>query len=46
MKDGVFRRIGTIALAVLFLAVGRIQALEPKDTGSYLDQKEYINPEL
>ncbi|MES1245137.1 MAG: endopeptidase [Acidobacteriota bacterium] len=45
-KDAVIRLVGTIALAVLFLVGGSVQALEPKDSGSYLDQKEFFKPEL
>ncbi|MEA2559798.1 MAG: hypothetical protein QOH06_1302 [Acidobacteriota bacterium] len=42
-----FRRAGALALsAMLFLAVSAAFALEPKDSGSYLDQKEFFKPEL
>ncbi|HYN22626.1 MAG TPA: endopeptidase, partial [Thermoanaerobaculia bacterium] len=40
------RRTGMIALAILFLASFAVQALEPKNSGSYLDQKEFFKPEL
>ncbi|HYN64424.1 MAG TPA: PepSY domain-containing protein, partial [Candidatus Limnocylindrales bacterium] len=45
-KSAVLRRTGTIALAILSLAAGGVQALEPKDSGGYLDQKEFFKPEL
>src|SRR5829696_9921142 len=41
-----FRRAGAVAFAMLFLAVSAAFALEPKDSGSYLDQKEFFKSEL
>jgi hypothetical protein len=49
MEPTKFRRAGAIALSailMLFLAVSAALALEPKDSGSYLDQKEFFKPEL
>src|SRR5215210_7122017 len=43
------RRVGTLAVAaivLLLLACSAAFALEPKDSGSYLDQKAFFKPEL
>jgi hypothetical protein len=42
----VFRRAGALIFAMLLLAGNAALALEPKDSGSYLDQKEFFKAEL
>ena len=45
-RKSVHRRAGAVVFAMLLLAVSAARALDPKDSGSYLDQKEFFKSEL